>query len=164
MSVGWHDSYQGQMRALAGDDKPLLFVGARCVVRDDAGRVLLVRRSDNGEWALPAGAMELGESIADCAARELFEETGLRATSVVPFAMHSGPSFTGTNMYGHTYQVFATVFLVTSWTGALLTVTDETTDARFVSVDELPDPLSQSVRRSLDDLVFYQETGDFVAK
>ena len=85
-----------------------MFVGARAVVRDNAGRVLLIRRSDNGQWALPAGAMELGESIADCAVREVREETGLRALRVSAFALYTGPDRTHTNMYGHTYQVFTT--------------------------------------------------------
>jgi 8-oxo-dGTP pyrophosphatase MutT (NUDIX family) len=66
VSVAWDESYQGQLRALAGDDRPLLFIGARCVVVDEDDRVLLIRRADNGEWALPAGAMELGESIGEC--------------------------------------------------------------------------------------------------
>jgi hypothetical protein len=67
-SISWAESYLGQLRALAGD-RTLMFVGARCVVRDADDRVLLIQRSDNGLWALPAGAMELGESIAGCAAR-----------------------------------------------------------------------------------------------
>jgi len=39
--------------------------------------VLLTRRSDNGRWCLPGGAMDPGESAAECCARELLEETGL---------------------------------------------------------------------------------------
>ena len=47
------------------------------VVTDAEGRILLVHRVDNGLWALPGGGMELGESIEDCAVREVKEETGL---------------------------------------------------------------------------------------
>ncbi len=49
---------------------------ARAVVFDDSGRILLIRRSDNHMWALPAGGMEPGESITECMAREVWEETG----------------------------------------------------------------------------------------
>ena len=164
MSIGWDESYHGRLRALAGDKPPLLFVGGRCVVVDDEDRALLVRRSDNGEWALPAGAMELGESIVECAARELREETGLVATSMEPFAFYSGSRFTGTNLYGHTYQVFATVFWVRAWTGELARVTDETTDARFFGLNELPGVLFGSVRETLGDFVRYRKDGRFVAK
>ena len=139
MSISWADSYVGQLRALAGD-RTLMFVGARAVVRDNAGRVLLIQRSDNGQWALPAGAMELGESIADCAVREVREETGLRALRVSAFALYTGPDRTHTNMYGHTYQIFTVAFRVDEWDGELLRVTDETTDAGLLPPGRVPRP------------------------
>ncbi|WP_448811862.1 NUDIX hydrolase [Agromyces bauzanensis] len=51
------------------------------IVRDAAGRYLLVRRSappEPGRWTLPGGRVEPGESMADAVAREVLEETGLR--------------------------------------------------------------------------------------
>ena len=47
-------------------------------VFDDAGRILLIRRADNGRWALPGGACEVGELPGEGAAREVWEETGCR--------------------------------------------------------------------------------------
>lgn len=47
-------------------------------VTDDAGRLLVICRSDNGNWALPGGGMDVGESLADAAVREVEEETGIR--------------------------------------------------------------------------------------
>ncbi|MEQ4724930.1 NUDIX domain-containing protein [Nonomuraea sp. B19D2] len=47
------------------------------VVTNDADEVLLIRRSDNGNWALPGGAIDLGESIPQAAIRETLEETGI---------------------------------------------------------------------------------------
>lgn len=46
-------------------------------VRDQHGRLLLIHKVDNDFWALPCGAMDLGESIADAAVREVADETGL---------------------------------------------------------------------------------------
>ncbi|HEU4420937.1 MAG TPA: NUDIX domain-containing protein [Pilimelia sp.] len=159
----WAESYLGQLRALAGE-RTLLFVGARTVVRDDAGRVLFICRADNGFWAVPAGAMELGESIIDCATRELFEETGLLAGAVTPYALYTGPASTYTNMFGDTYQLFIVAFRVDEWAGELLTVTDETTDAGFFDPDAPPEPLAPSVRETLDDLIAYEQTGTLVLK
>lgn len=47
------------------------------VVTNDAGEVLLIRRSDNGNWALPGGAVDLGESLIQAAVRETREESGI---------------------------------------------------------------------------------------
>ncbi len=163
-SVGWDESYLGKLRARVGDDEVLLFVGARAVLRDEAGRVLLVKRTDNGEWALPAGAMETGESIAEAAAREVQEETGLRATTLTPFALYTGKDFVRTNMFGHTYQLHTTAFRVDAWEGELTTRTDETTDARFFPAGALPEPLSGSVEPTLRDLTTFEATGRLVVR
>jgi len=161
--LSWAESYLGQLRALAGD-RTLLFVGARTVVRNPAGEVLLIERSDNGYWALPSGAMELGESITQCAIREVWEETGLTATAVTPFATYTGPEYTFTNMFGDTYQLFVVAFRVDTWEGELLTRTDETTDAGFFAAGAMPAPLSSTVRETLDDLVVFERTGQIVLK
>ena len=46
------------------------------IVRDDAGRILLIHKTDNNLWALPGGGHEIGESIVDTVVREVKEETG----------------------------------------------------------------------------------------
>jgi ADP-ribose pyrophosphatase YjhB (NUDIX family) len=151
----WEESYLGQLRALAGGERVLLAVGTRAVLRDADGRVLLIRRSDNGMWAFPAGTMELGQSLRDCAIREVFEETGLTAHEVTPFAVYSGlpPK---PNVYGHTYQHISLACRVDGYSGQLRRETDETTDARFYPLDEIPGEVSASVRPTLADLAAFE--------
>ena len=63
-------------------ETPLVGVGAVVV---QAGRVLLVRRGSEpmkGNWSLPGGVLEVGESLAEGVAREVEEETGLRVEVV----------------------------------------------------------------------------------
>lgn len=55
--------------------RPVLGVCAYATTRD--GRVLLVRRRDTLEWALPGGTVEWGETLAQCVRRELLEEAGV---------------------------------------------------------------------------------------
>jgi len=63
---------------------------ATAVVRDGRGRVLLHRRTDNGLWGLPGGAVEAGESVAAAAERETLEETGVRVRAVGLLGVDSG--------------------------------------------------------------------------
>ncbi|BCJ70143.1 NUDIX hydrolase [Polymorphospora rubra] len=70
--------YVAGLRAHVGHEL-LLLPGASAVVRDDRGRILLCRRSDDGTWGLPAGAIDPGEQPADAVLREIFEETGVVA-------------------------------------------------------------------------------------
>jgi len=55
-------------------------VGSALIVRDEANRILLGKRNKDpqrGNWVLPGGKIHAFESIAQAAARELEEETGL---------------------------------------------------------------------------------------
>mgnify|MGYP002623239264 CR=1 FL=1 len=66
---------------LNGPDAPRgdsLVPSVNVAVRDGAGRLLLIRRSDNGDWALPGGAAALGERLAEAGVRETPGETGIR--------------------------------------------------------------------------------------
>jgi ADP-ribose pyrophosphatase YjhB (NUDIX family) len=56
-------------------------VGDAAVI-DDRGRILLIRRADNGKWAMPGGALEVGETPAEGVVREALEETGVRCRAV----------------------------------------------------------------------------------
>ncbi len=51
---------------------------ANVIVAGDDGRILFIRRTDNGIYSLPGGALDLGESIADTEVCETEEETGIR--------------------------------------------------------------------------------------
>lgn len=162
MGLTWAESYLGRVRSSVGDSDTLLFVGARGVILDDHGRLLLIQRSDNRRWAIPAGAMELGESMEDCAVREVWEETGLRATSLTAFAFYS--AYTYTNEWGHTYQQILMSFRIHEWEGELQKVTDESVDAGFFPLDALPGPRSRIIDETLADLASFESTGRMVLK
>jgi 8-oxo-dGTP diphosphatase len=70
--------YVARLRERIGHDL-LLLPGAGGVVRDDQGRVLLLKSAHDGRWSLPAGMVEPGEQPADAVLREIAEETGVVA-------------------------------------------------------------------------------------
>jgi 8-oxo-dGTP pyrophosphatase MutT (NUDIX family) len=82
-------SYLGSLRALVGN-RPLLSVGVRVLI-EDQGKFLIIRRSDSGNWGLPGGSMELGESLMDAIHREAFEEANVTLRSVKAFGLSSDP-------------------------------------------------------------------------
>lgn len=71
---------EAAFRSFAAQFTPVEAAGG--VVVDPAGRSLMIRR--NGRWDLPKGHLECGEELAACAAREIAEETGIRAEVVRP--------------------------------------------------------------------------------
>ncbi len=67
-------------------------VVAYAVVRDDRERVLLVRRSDDGNWELPGGRIEVGETTAEALRREVFEESGISVAITGVSGIYSDPA------------------------------------------------------------------------
>lgn len=124
-------------------------VGAFIV--NDAGRVLLIRRGDNGLWALPGGGQDFGESVADAARREVREETGLgvEITSIV--GIYSDPGHVIAYDDGEVRQEFSIV-LRAEVAGGILGAGDDAVEARWVDpagLDMLD--IHPSMRRRIDD-------------
>ncbi len=68
-------------------------VGPAAFIPDEAGRkILLVRRQDNGQWALPGGHLDAGESIAEACRREVCEEIGLEVEIEKILGIYSSPN------------------------------------------------------------------------
>jgi 8-oxo-dGTP diphosphatase len=66
-----------------------------CVVFDPSGKLLLIRRKNppfQGQYALPGGFINYGETTEQAAARELSEETGLRAIRLSLIGVYSEPN------------------------------------------------------------------------
>lgn len=130
-NLPYEESYLGQLRQVVGKRK-LMANTVRAVIMDGAGRVLLVRRSDNGRWVMPAGSMELDESVEDALRREVWEESGLTVTAATLIAV-----------YSHTRYSAAT---------------DETTGAQFFALDELPENIPDLYRETLADVQRFDGT------
>ena len=104
------------------------------VVTNDADEILLIRRTDNGTWALPGGAMDIGESLAQAAIRETKEETGIDCEITGLSGIYTDPGhvilYTSN---GEVRQEFSIV-LTARAAGGQPTPSSETSEVRWVLV------------------------------
>ncbi|GAA3617268.1 NUDIX domain-containing protein [Nonomuraea rosea] len=106
------------------------------VTVDDAGRILMQRRRDTGQWALPMGKMEIGETPAQCAVRETEEETGVRVEPVGILGIYSDPGHIVAYTDGEIRQEYE-VMLIARPVGGRPEANDEASDVRWVEPGEL---------------------------
>lgn len=117
------------------------------VVANGAGEILLIRRSDNGNWALPGGAVDIGESLLQAAVRETCEEAGIECQITGLSGIYTDPGhvilYTSN---GEARQEFSVVLAARATSGQL-SVSSETSDARWVAVQDLEQyPMDVSMR------------------
>jgi ADP-ribose pyrophosphatase YjhB (NUDIX family) len=123
-----------------------LVPAASAIVVDQAGRILLIRRADNSLWSIPGGAMEIGERIADTAAREVREETGLQVEPEAIVGVYSNPQHVIEYADGEVRQQFSICFAC-RLVGGQLATSEESTEVGFFTPDEIQAmPMHESIR------------------
>ena len=128
------------------------------VVTNSSGEVLLIRRSDNQNWAVPGGAIDLGESMVQAAVRETKEETGVDCEITGLVGIYTDPKhvilYTSN---GEVRQEFSIV-LTARAVGGQLTPSSESTEVCWVHASEI---LSYSMDRSMRlRIMHYLESPD----
>jgi len=131
-------NYMKELRELVGT-RPVFMNGAAIIVRNKNHEILLQLRTDTGNWGLPGGAMELGETFEETARRELLEETGLTANHLTLIDVLSGKDMYYKYPHGDEVYNISAVFMTDDTTGELEIRDDEGLDIRFFSMDELPE-------------------------
>ena len=116
------------------------FVGCDVFATDAQFRVLLVRRQDNGFWALPGGCQDLGETPAECARRECREETGFEIVIGRLLGVFSSQRYECVH-YPWKDNEFTHLLFAGEITGGSATTSAETTAVAFFDERNLP-PLS----------------------
>ncbi len=111
---------------------------ATVFVSDGSGKVLLVKRVDNGLWALPGGVIEFGESASMAAIREVKEETGIDVEVTGLVGIYSDPRSLIAYDDGEVRQQFTICFRA-DVVGGELSGSDESTEVRWVDQAELAD-------------------------
>ena len=128
-------------------------LGCSAAIFDEQGRILLTRRADNGQWCLPGGRMESGESVSEACEREVFEETGLHVRVTRLVGVYSHPDQLVVYPDGNKAHIVALHFEA-EISGGELGLSDETTDFGYFTVEEFEglEFLGRHKERILDTL------------
>jgi ADP-ribose pyrophosphatase YjhB (NUDIX family) len=136
------------LRSLVGPER-LIVPSAAAFIRDEAGRILLMQRPDNGAWHPPGGFMELGESVAETVVREASEETGLIVEPIRIIGVYSGQNNQWTYLNGDAIQGCATVFECRVTGGQLRAQASEVSALDYFPPEALPESLTPRWRPRL---------------
>ncbi len=114
-----------------------IHVGCTGLLFDDKHeKFLLTRRADNGQWCIPGGHMEAGESAAETVIREMLEETGLQVEIIKLIGVYSSPDIMVEYQSGKHMQPVVLNFEVRQ-VGGTLGTSDEVTEYDFFSLKDL---------------------------
>ncbi len=111
-------------------------LGCSVAIFNEEGKVLLTRRQDNGQWCMPSGGMEPGESVEEAILREAFEETGLHVRVTRLVGVYSDPNQLVVYQDGNKVQIVALHFQA-EIVGGTLGLSDETSDFGYFSMAEM---------------------------
>ncbi len=109
-------------------------VDVRAVVLDDKGRVLLIRENADGKWAFPGGWADVSYSPKEIAEKEAWEEACVKVSANRLVAVYFNERHNPPDLWS-IYKMF----IHCTWNGEKPIPGPEVSDARFFSLDELPE-------------------------
>lgn len=138
---------------LGGDASAALGIrpSVSAVIFDRRGRLLLQRRADSGQWGLPGGAVEVGESVVDAVRREVREETGLDVAVERLVGVYSEPALQLVRYPDGRVWHYVNLCFRCVRRGGRLTTSAETLELRYFPLAELPETLLPNHRVRIRD-------------
>ena len=121
------------------------------VIFDRRGRLLLQQRSDGGQWGLPGGSVEIGESVAAAVVREVHEETGLTVVPRRLVGVYSDPALQVVRYPNGNVWHYVNACFECAVRGGTLTTCDETLALDWFAPRALPATLLPNHRIRIRD-------------
>ena len=131
-------SYISELRKYVGH-QAIINIGATIIVANDKNELLLNLRSDTGTWGIIGGGLELGESIEETAARELWEEAGLKAERFELLDVLSGKELFFRYPNGDETYTVIVLYKAVGVSGVPRINDDESSRLEYFSVNALPE-------------------------
>lgn len=127
--------YIMELRKLVGS-RPLIMAGSCVLVFNEEGHLLLQRRTDSLDWGTLGGSLEPGESLEEAAARELYEEAGLRAETYKLITVFSGQDMYYKYPHGDEVYNVTAVYEAKGIKGNPVVTDDEGLELRYFDLDQ----------------------------
>ncbi len=145
-------NYIGDLRKTIGHDL-IMTVGCGVLVVNDKDEVLLQKRSDNGQWCIPGGALEPGETYTEAATRELQEEVRITVSDLKLFGLYAGEEREIHYPNKDVVYSLAVIFTTNKYTGTISDEDSEVLEHRFFAREDVPKELFIPDRRPILDWV-----------
>lgn len=133
-------NYISEMRKYVGHDL-IMTVGCGVLLENEKGELLLQKRSDTGEWCVPGGALEPGETYMEAATREVFEEVGIKVCGLRLFGLYSGDDRKILYPNGDIVYSLSVIFITNSYSGDISDEDSEVLEHRFFDKNSIPKEL-----------------------
>src|SRR3954470_5917209 len=123
-------------------------------VLNDEGELLLIRRTDNENWAMPGGAMDIGETIAEAGMRETREETGIDCEIVRLVGIYTNPRHVMHYTSNDEVRQECSLVFAARPVGGERKTSSESREVRWVSPSESDEyPMHASMRERVQHLL-----------
>ncbi len=113
-----------------------IVVAVTAFIQNETGRLLLIQRTDNDLYAIPGGALELGETLTQTVQREVMEETGIAVKVTGLIGVYSDPEHVIEFTDGEVRQEFSICFRANP-TGGKLRTSNESKEVLWVASEDL---------------------------
>ncbi|MUT68807.1 NUDIX hydrolase [Paenibacillus sp. NEAU-GSW1] len=139
--------YIESLRQMIGNS-PIILVRPSILILNQTGEILLVRYKDE-TWGVPGGMMELGESVEECAIREVKEEIGLTINKLELYGVFSGNHLYTKLRNGHEYYNVVIGYICTHYEGEIKPDGMEVIEAKFFEPTKLPEKTDPYIKMKI---------------
>lgn len=141
--------YIENLRKVVGN-QPLILVGVAVAVINESGEILLQKRKE-GQWGVPGGFMELGESAEEAGRREVLEETRIEVGKLNLIGVFSGKQHFVKLPNGDEFYPVTIAYVSRDIKGGELRADGlETTKVKFFKLNELPEGLNPLIKNLIN--------------
>ena len=145
--------YISEIRKKVGHDAIFMPGPAGSIIKEN--KILLQKRTDDGNWSLHGGAMEFGETLEEALEREVKEEINIKPINPEFIKIYSGKNYHF--FYPNKDEVYTVValYLISEYEGDLKADQDEVSELKWFDIDSLPENLHKPDIELINDSIEY---------